>query len=69
MDGGTEKGGDGENRNTIGLEKGIERSQKIGFVGEESVHDDVFHRLGKMVRIDFFQQALELRKMKHRIVL
>lgn len=69
MDGGTEKGGDGENRNTIGLEKGIERSQKIGFVGEESVHDDVFHGLGKMVRIDFFQQALELRKMKRRIVL
>ena len=69
MDGGTEKGGDGENRNTIGLEKGIERSQKIGFVGEESVHDDVFHGIGKMVRIDFFQQALELRKMKRRIVL
>ena len=69
MDGGTEKGGDGENRNTIGLEKGIERSQKIGFVGEESVHDDVFHGLWKMVRIDFFQQALELRKMKRRIVL
>lgn len=69
MEGGTEKGGDGENRNTIGLEKGIERCQKIGFVGEESVHDDVFHGLRKMVRIDFFQQALELRKMKRRIVL
>lgn len=69
MEGGTEKGGDGENRNTIGLEKGIERSQEIGFVGEESVHDDIFHGLGQMVRIDFFQQALEFRKMKHRIVL
>ena len=62
MEGGTEKGGDGENRNTIGLEKGIERSQEIGFVGEESIHNDVFHGLGQMVRIDFFEETLYFRK-------
>lgn len=49
------------------MEKGIERSQEIGFVGEESVHDDVFHGLGQMVRIDFFQQALKFKKMKHEL--
>lgn len=51
------------------MEKGIEGSQEIGFVGEKSIHDDVFHGLGQVVRIDFFQQALKITKKKRRIVL
>ena len=42
------------------MQEGVERSQKVGFEGEQSVHDLVLHRLGKMVRVDFFEQTLEM---------